>query len=68
MTRFEKHFPIETETISISCIFFTSHLIWTKLKALKVLISQSCLTLFNPKDCSPPGSSVHGIPQARILE
>ena len=27
-----------------------------------------CLTLFNPTDCSPPGSSVHGILQARILE
>ena len=30
--------------------------------------SQSCPTLFNPMDCSPPGSSVHGILQARILE
>ena len=27
-----------------------------------------CLTLCNPMDCSPPGSSVHGIFQARILE
>ena len=27
-----------------------------------------CLTLCNPMDCSPPGSSVHGILQARILE
>ena len=26
------------------------------------------LTFFNPMDCSPPGSSVHGISQARILE
>ena len=34
----------------------------------KVLVSQSCLTLGNPVDCSPPGSSVHGILQARILE
>ena len=33
----------------------------------KVLVSQSCLTLGNPMDCSPPGSSVHGILQARIL-
>ena len=31
-------------------------------------ITQSCLTLYDPKDCSPPGSSVHGILQARILE
>ena len=28
----------------------------------------SCLTLCNPMDCSPPGSSVHGILQARTLE
>ena len=33
-----------------------------------VLVSQSCLTLCNPMNCSPPGSSVHGILQARILE
>ena len=32
------------------------------------LVTQSCLTLCNPMDCSPPGSSVHGILQARILE
>ena len=29
---------------------------------------QLCLTLCNPMDCSPPGSSVHGILQAKILE
>ena len=29
---------------------------------------QSCPTLSNPIDCSPPGSSVHGIFQARVLE
>ena len=29
---------------------------------------QSCPTLCNPMDCSPPGSSVHGILQERILE
>ena len=30
--------------------------------------TQLCLTLCNPMDCSPPGSPVHGIFQARILE
>ena len=30
--------------------------------------SQSCMTLWNPKDCKPPSSSVRGIFQARILE
>ena len=33
-----------------------------------MLVAQSCLTLCDPKDSSPPGSSVHGILQARILE
>ena len=31
-------------------------------------VAKSCLTLCNPVDCSPSGSSVHGISQARILE
>ena len=35
---------------------------------VKVLVIQLCLTLCDPLDCSPPGSSVHGILQARILE
>ena len=35
---------------------------------VKVLVAQWCLTLWDPVDCSPPGSSVHGILQARILE
>ena len=33
-----------------------------------MLVTQSCLPLWVPMDCSPPGSSVHGILQARILE
>ena len=31
-------------------------------------VAQSCPTFCDPEDCSPPGSSVHGILQARILE
>ena len=31
-------------------------------------VAQSCPTPSNPMDCSPPGSSVHGICQARVLE
>ena len=31
-------------------------------------VAQSCLTLHDPMDCSLPGSSIHGIFQARILE
>ena len=37
---------------------------WT----LTVLVTQLCLTDWDPMDCSLPGSSVHGILQARILE
>ena len=36
---------------------------WVQAKSF-----QSCLTLYDHVDCSPPGSSVHGILQARILE
>ena len=32
------------------------------------MLTQSCLTLWDPVDCSPPGSSVHGILQAGVLE
>jgi len=31
-------------------------------------VAQLCLTLHDPMDCSLPGSSVHGILQARVLE
>ena len=31
-------------------------------------VAQPCLTLSDPMDFSPPGSSVHGIFQARVLE
>ena len=31
-------------------------------------VAQSCPTLSNAMDCSPPGSSIHGILQARVLE
>ena len=38
---------------------------WTRVC---VFVTQSHLTLCNPRDCSPPSSSVHGASQARILE
>ena len=33
-----------------------------------VLVIQSCPTVCDPMDCSPPGSSVYGISQARMLK
>ena len=40
----------------------------TVCACLRAELLQSCLTLCDPMNCSLPGSSVHGIPQARILE
>ena len=37
-------------------------------RKMKAIVTLLCLTLYDPMDCSPPGSSVHGILQARILE
>ena len=43
-----------------------------RLQCMKVKseseVAQSCLTLSDPMDCSPPSSSIHGIFQARVLE
>ena len=43
---------------------------WNELNKLNYngMCAKSCLTLYDPMDCSPPGSSVHGIFQARILK
>ena len=50
-------------------LFLATHpLISIMTSMLKVLVTQSYLTLSDPMDCSPPGSSVHRIFQARILE
>ena len=46
--------------------FFLIKLFNIAAAAAKLL--QSCLTLWDPIDSSPPGSYVHGILQARILE
>ena len=41
---------------------------WANLEDIKVKVAQSFLTLCDPMDCSPPGSSAHGFLQARTLE
>ena len=50
-----------------TCIFKCTYNMHWPSSSL-VLVAQSSLTLCNPMDCSPPGSSVHGIIQAKILE
>ena len=43
-----------------------AHLIYMKCES-ESEVTQSCLTLCDPMDCSPPGSSIHGISQIKIL-
>ena len=52
----------------ISKIILSSFPFLTQYENVKVLVIQSCPTLCNPMNCSPPDSSVHGILQAGILE
>ena len=50
--------------------FLTTNATWEAqpILSLYIYFAQLCLTLCDPMDCSPPGSSVHGLLQARILE
>ena len=53
----------------VSCHLFSNNLCThSTLSAVVVVWSLNCVWLCDPMDCSPPGSSVHGILQARILE
>ena len=55
--------------LSLSVFPRQSHLFLSFNFELKVFCWVSCVRFFcNPMECSPPGSSVHGISQARILE
>ena len=60
--------------IQVSCIagrFFTSWATSGSPREDRMMLSvslQLCLTLWDSVDCSPPGSAVHGILQAQILE
>ena len=42
--------------------------VWPRVDFSSVSVTQSSLALCDPRDCSSPGSSVHGILQARTLE
>jgi len=58
-------YPGTLETSIINILYLLC--LYSKVK-VKVLVAQLCLTLWDPMDCSLPGSSVCGILQARILE
>ena len=59
--------PITNGTFSISLSYFSNSNVKVKSES-KSEVTQSCPTLWSPMDCSPPGSSSHGIFQSRILE
>ena len=47
---------------------FSTIVIALQIQHISYMIAQSCLTLWDPVDCSPSGSSAHGILQVRILK
>ena len=49
-----------------SCLYFSTY-VYIDVGTAAAKSLQSCLTLCNPIDSSPPGSSVHGILQASML-
>ena len=63
-TRLPRPWDSPGENTGVGCHFL--------LQCMKVKseseVAQSCLTLSDPMDCSLPGSSIHGIFQARVLE
>ena len=54
-------------TFTSHCLLYTRHYFRSAFK-VKVLVTQSCLTLCDPMNCNLPGSSVLEISQARIQE
>ena len=48
--------------------FLMMAILTVKVKSEKIEVAQSCPTPSDPMDCSPPGPSVRGIFQARVLE
>ena len=58
--------PVECQLRSLTNYF--SDLLHDRLNEMLCLRAQSCLTLCDPMDCSLPGSSIHGIFQALVLE
>ena len=60
--------PLSSPSLAFSLSQHQLKIIHTLPAAVAAKSLQSCRTLSDPMDCSPPGSSVHGIFQARVLE
>ena len=63
-TRLPRPWDSPSKNTGVGCHFLLQ---WMKVKSERE-VAQLCPTLCDPMDCSPPGSSVHGILQARVLE
>ena len=63
-TRLPRPWDSPGKNTGVGCHFLLQHM---KVKS-ESEVTQSCPTLSDPMDCSPPGSSIHGILQARALE
>ena len=63
-TRLPRPWDSPGKNIGVGCHFLLQCM---KVKSERE-VAQLCLTLSDPMDCSPPGSSVHGIFQARVLQ
>ena len=63
-TRLPRAWDSPGKNTGVGCHFLLQCM---KVKS-KSEVAQSCPTLSDPMDCSPPGSSIHGIFQARVLE
>src|SRR5574340_331024 len=63
-TRLPRPWDSPNKNTGVGCHFLLQNM---KVKSENE-VAQSCPTLCDPMDCSPPGSSVHGIFQARVLE
>ena len=63
-TRFPHPWDSPGKNTGVGCHFLLQRM---KVKS-ESEVAQSCQTLSDPMDCSPPGSSVHGVFQARVLE
>ena len=59
---------IESGPMGFSCALYGSLHSYLLPSSACCLVAELCSTLCDSMDCSPPGSSVHGIVQARILE
>ena len=62
------HYRVEFGVFKGNLRWKTSNSLGFRLRDCFVLVAQLCLTLWDPMDCNSPGSSVHRILQARILQ